>query len=327
MKMNEESASGDETSIEEKVEEIIEKESGWSRPIPNGIHSDKILDSPSVRRFTRNGMGNKNKIQPISERRFRRELERFEKKEMKKEMKKTTYQHRIELEDKKNESLGVLERKERVLKLNDSIDEMINETLSKNQKEVNQEVDNHEEEDLYGTKPNGEKYKTTIQQRESDKKYYQRMKKNKKQRERNKEKKRISDENRPELEKSIVEWISDKKENRLKKQRDSSRSHRKKIKEGNTMDITETIYFRLEDDGMGHLTLPSDLVNGLVNESREVNLRFTFHEDPESGSEFGRVGIGFIPRGQGSEASQDYCVGKMLVEKKIDFLTPEEEKK
>jgi len=327
MKMNEESASGDETSIEEKVEEIIEKESGWSRPIPNGIHSDKLLDSPSVRRFTRNGMGNKNKIQPISERRFRRELERFEKKEMKKEMKKTTYQHRIELEDKKNESLGVLERKERVLKLNDSIDEMINETLSKNQKEVNQEVDNHEAEDLYGTKRNGEKYKTTIQQRESDKKYYQRMKKNKKQRERNKEKKRISDENRPELEKSIVEWISDKKENRLKKQRDSSRSHRKKIKEGNTMDITETIYFRLEDDGMGHLTLPSDLVNGLVNESREVNLRFTFHEDPESGSEFGRVGIGFIPRGQGSEASQDYCVGKMLVEKKIDFLTPEEEKK
>ena len=150
------------------------------------------------------------------------------------------------------------------------------------------------------------------------------MKKNKKQREKRQEEKRISDENRPELERSIVESIREKKENRLKKQRDYSRSRRKKIKEENTMDITETIYFRLEDDGMGHLTLPSDLVNDLVK-NREVNLSFTFHEDGGifSDNKFGKVSIDYIP--VGTEDKKGCCVGEMLVKKKIEFLTPEKE--
>ena len=323
--MNEESASGDERNEEERIEEVKDKIESRIRTSPDGIHTDKL--HKSLNQGSGKGHSgtfvNKRRNIPVSDRRFRRELERQEKKEMK----KNPYLVKRDLEEK-----------EGVLNLDDSINEMIKEIVVEKDEKVEE---NQEEKDL---KPNGEEYKTTRKQREDNKKYReenkdeiarkrkekrQRDKKNQKQREKRQEEKRIRDENRPELERSIVKWISEKKENRLKKQRDSSKKTREKIKEEkllqeNTMD-TKTIYFRLEDDGMGHLTLPSQMVNGLV-ENRVVNLRFTFHEDPESGSEFGRVDIGFIPRGMGSENSQDYCVGKMLVEKKIEFLTPEKEK-
>lgn len=282
---------------------------------------NREIDRKQIRKARKQG-GYDGRIlrQYPSSRRNRRELKREEEKEM-----------------KKNESLGVLERKERVLNLDDSIDEMIKEIVVEKDEKVEE---NQEEKDL---KPNGEEYKTTRKQREDNKKYReenkdeiarkrkekrQRDKKNQKQREKRQEEKRIRDENRPELERSIVKWISEKKENRLKKQRDSSKKTREKIKEEkllqeNTMD-TKTIYFRLEDDGMGHLTLPSEMVNDLVRESREVNLRFTFQEEKVfSDNKFGQVSIDYIP--VGTEDKKGCCVGEMLVKKKIEFLTPEKE--
>lgn len=323
--MNDESTSGDERNEEERIEEVKDKIESRIRTIPDGIHTDKLHKSLS-RGSGKGHSGtfvNKRRNIPVSDRRFRRELERQEKKEMK----KNPYLVKRDLEEK-----------EGVLNLDDSINEMIKEIVVEKDEKVEE---NQEEKDL---KPNGEEYKTTRKQREDNKKYReenkdeiarkrkekrQREKKNQKQREKRQEEKRIRDENRPELERSIVKWISEKKENRLKKQRDSSKKTREKIKEEkllqeNTMD-TKTIYFRLEDDGMGHLTLPSDLVDDLVKGSREVNLSFTFQEEKIfSDNEFGKVSIDYIP--VGTEDKNRCLVGEMFLKKTIEFLTPEKEK-
>ena len=85
MVMNEESTSGYEGSLEDKIDE---KNKRWERPVPGGVHSDKLLDTPGVRRWNRKGMGHRNKTKPNNKRRFRRELERLERKERKKNRKK-----------------------------------------------------------------------------------------------------------------------------------------------------------------------------------------------------------------------------------------------
>ena len=149
------------------------------------------------------------------------------------------------------------------------------------------------------------------------------------QKEKQKEKQRIYHlENRDEiLEKRRLRRQRDKynKRKREKYQEDKERKQREILdQKENTMD-TKTIHFRLGDEGMGNLTLPIEVVNGIVNGNRQVRLSFTFHEEEiYSTNKFGQVNIGFTPRG--TEVEKDYCIGQMLVEEKIEFLTPEKEK-
>ena len=41
-----------------------------------------------------------------------------------------------------------------------------------------------------------------------------------------------------------------------------------------------SIHFGLDDGKYGNLTLPKEIVDGFVNGNREVNLSFSFHEEP-----------------------------------------------
>ena len=75
-----------EMNEEEKIDRVLEKDQRWKdRSVPMGV---RLLDSPTMRRLTRNGTTNKQRYKPISVRRFRREIERLEVKDMMKEKRK-----------------------------------------------------------------------------------------------------------------------------------------------------------------------------------------------------------------------------------------------
>ena len=81
--MNEESTSGDERSLEEKIEEIEEKNGNRGRKIPDGVHINKLHQNLPPRGGWKRHHIEKWRNKPLSNRRNRRELERQEKKEMK----------------------------------------------------------------------------------------------------------------------------------------------------------------------------------------------------------------------------------------------------
>tara|TARA_A100001515_G_scaffold144520_2_gene148820 strand:+ start:1673 stop:2353 length:681 start_codon:yes stop_codon:yes gene_type:complete len=223
-------------------------------------------------------------------------------------MKKSQYQIKNELDEKKKESLRVIQMKE-------SIDKMIEENTSGNNEVSKEEMEEklldemtkNEDENLkrykeeeYGYKKNGEMYKTTKYQREYQQNYRDRRK--------NKT--------------NTNTWISENRDG----WNDYQRKYQKKLRE-NSKELVrmknETIYFQVEgNDEYGNLTLPTEILNGLVSKSKEVILSFTLHEESEKG--LGQVSIDFIPIG--GEEKQESHRGKMLVEKKIVFGIPEPKK-
>tara|TARA_A100001515_G_scaffold144520_2_gene148819 strand:+ start:1419 stop:1676 length:258 start_codon:yes stop_codon:yes gene_type:complete len=76
-----------DSDLDKKIDEVLDGNplrNLETHQIPKGVPSDNLCDSSIVKRWMKKGMGHRTDHRPISIRRWKRELERLEKKESRK---------------------------------------------------------------------------------------------------------------------------------------------------------------------------------------------------------------------------------------------------